>query len=102
MRLICEAHLAEREVCPVVILTRELVRPHLDVITVIPIYAAGRGLSTEVPLGAINGVIDGSVAECDAVTTIPVTALGTHLGFLLPMQELSLTAALRSAFDLEW
>lgn len=102
MRLICEALLGEGEMRPVVILTRELVRPHLGVVTVAPISTSGRGLSTEVPLGEVNGVLNGSVAECDAVTTIPVTALGAHRGFLLPLQELSLTAALRSAFDLEW
>ncbi|MBT2271929.1 type II toxin-antitoxin system PemK/MazF family toxin [Rhodococcus qingshengii] len=88
-------------VCPVLVLTRELVRPHLESVTVAPIRFEGRGLSTEVRLGEDNGVEKGSVADCDAVTTIPASALGANRGFLLPAQEVLLTRALRSAFDLE-
>jgi mRNA-degrading endonuclease toxin of MazEF toxin-antitoxin module len=36
---------------PVVVLTRELVRPHMDRVTVAPITTTIRGLSTEVPVG---------------------------------------------------
>ncbi|ROZ52865.1 type II toxin-antitoxin system PemK/MazF family toxin [Rhodococcus sp. WS1] len=86
---------------PVLVLTRELVRPHLATVTVAPIRSKGRGLSTELSLGEGNGVEDGSVADCDAITTLPVSALGANRGFLLPAQEVLLSRALRSAFDLE-
>jgi len=85
----------------VLVLTRELVRPHLGTVTVAPIRAEGRGLSTELSLGEGNGVQDGSVVDCDAITTIAVSALGANRGFLLPAQEALLSRALRSAFDLE-
>ena len=99
MRPIHEAQLGD--LCPVLVLSRELVRPHLGTVTVAPIRSKGRGLSTELSLGEGNGVEDGSVADCDGVTTIPVSALGANRGFLLPAQEVLLSRALRSAFDLE-
>ncbi len=39
---------------PVLILTRETVRPHLTNVTVAPITTTVRGLSTEVPVGVEN------------------------------------------------
>ncbi|GAA3131826.1 MULTISPECIES: type II toxin-antitoxin system PemK/MazF family toxin [Rhodococcus] len=99
MRPIHDAQLGG--LCPVLVLTRELVRPHLGTVTVAPIRSEGRGLSTELSLGEGNGVEDGSVVDCDGVTTIPVSALGVNRGFLLPAQEVLLSRVLRSAFDLE-
>jgi len=32
---------------------------------------------------------------------VPTTALGRHIGFLLPAQEAALTAAIHAAFDLD-
>lgn len=85
---------------PVLILTRELVRPHLDTVTVAPISSTIRGLSTEVPVGAANGLEQPSVVACDHVTTIPRDVLGPQVGLLLDEQEQSLTEAIRAAFDL--
>jgi mRNA interferase MazF len=86
---------------PVLVLTRELVRPHLSTVTVAPITATVRGLSTEVPLGAANGLDAPCVASCDNVTTIPKTALGEQTGALLDSQEVDLSEAIRAAFDLD-
>ena len=86
---------------PVVVLTREQVRPHLSRVTVAPITSAIRGLSTEVPVGPDNGLRHASVISCDNIVTVPVGALGRQLGYLLPAQEASLTAAIRAAFDLD-
>lgn len=86
---------------PVLILTRELVRPHLTRVTVAPITATIRGLSSEVQVGPRNGLDKDSVVSIDNVVTIPVTALGHQVGFLLPDQEPDLAEAIRNAFDLE-
>ena len=86
---------------PVLVLTRELVRPHLNTVTVAPITATIRGLSTEVRLDAANGLEAASVASCDHVTTIPKGALGEQIGVLLDRQEPLLSAAIRAAFDLD-
>lgn len=86
---------------PVLILTRELVRPHLPRVTVAPITSTVRGLSTEVAVGPGNGLDHPSVVYCDNVLTIPTSALGRLIGRLLPEQEPTLTAALHAAFDLD-
>ncbi|MCZ4491985.1 MAG: hypothetical protein JWP53_916 [Conexibacter sp.] len=86
---------------PVLVLTRELVRPHLTTITVAPITTTIRGLSTEVPLDAANGLAGRSVVSCDNITTIPTDALGEHIGVLFDHQEPMLSDAIRAAFDLD-
>jgi len=86
---------------PVLILTRELVRPHLSRVTVAPITSTIRGLSTEVPVGSANGLDHECVISCDNIVTVPTSALGRQIGYLLPTQELELTAAIHAAFDLD-
>jgi mRNA interferase MazF len=86
---------------PVLVLTRELVRPYLNTVTIAPISTTVRGLSTEVPVGTANGLGDQSVVACDHVTTIPVASLGRQVGRLLDAQEADLTSAIRAAFDLD-
>jgi mRNA interferase MazF len=86
---------------PVLILTRELVRPHLTRVTVAPITSTIRGLSSELPVGLRNGLQSESVVSVDNIVTIPVTALGRQIGFLFPDQEPALSTAIQNAFDLE-
>ena len=86
---------------PVLILTREIVRPHLTRVTVAPITGTIRGLSTEVPVSARNGLDKDCVVSVDNIVTIPVAALRRQIGFFLPDQEESLTTAIHHAFDLE-
>jgi mRNA interferase MazF len=86
---------------PVLVLTRELVRPRMNTVTVAPITTTIRGLSTELPLGTANGLEEPCVVACDHVTTIPAAALGRQIGRLLDDQEARLTAAIHAAFDLD-
>ncbi|HTE59987.1 MAG TPA: type II toxin-antitoxin system PemK/MazF family toxin [Solirubrobacteraceae bacterium] len=86
---------------PVLVLTRERVRSHLNTVTVAPITTTIRGLSTEVPLDVANGLASASVVSCDNVTTIPKAALGEQIGILLDRQEAALSEAIRAAFDLD-
>ncbi len=86
---------------PVLVLTRELVRPHLSTVTVAPITTTIRGLSTEVHVDGANGLAGPSVVSCDNVTTVPASVLGTQIGVLLDRQEDALSEAIRAAFDLE-
>jgi mRNA interferase MazF len=85
----------------VLVLSRELVRPHLSTVTVAPITTTILGLSTEVPVDAANGLADESVASCDNITTIPRTARGEQIGILLDRQESALSEAIGAAFDLD-
>jgi mRNA interferase MazF len=86
---------------PVLILTRELVRPHLRTVTVAPITTTIRGLSSEVGVDAANGLTEPSVVSCDSITTIPADALGEQIGVLLDSQEPALSEAITAAFDLD-
>ncbi len=86
---------------PVLILTREIVRPHLTTVTVAPITTTQRGLSTEVQVDAANGLAGPSVVSCENITTIPRDAVGEQIGVLLDRQEHALSDAIRAAFDLD-
>lgn len=99
MRPIHVAQLDESR--PVLVLTREIVRPHLTRVTVAPITTIIRGLSTEVPVGPSNGLDQPSVVSCDNIVTVPVGALGRQIGVLLADQEAALAEAIRLAFDLD-
>jgi mRNA interferase MazF len=95
-------HLASMDkIRPVVVLTRETVRPYLSHLTVATITPSRRGLTVEVPVGRANGLNHESVISCDNVTMILVTDLREQVGFLLPSQEHALADALSAAFDLE-
>jgi mRNA interferase MazF len=94
-------HLAQLDKTrPVLVLTRELVRPHLTRVTVAPITSTIRGLSTEVPVGTENGLDHPSVVSCDNIVPVPKSAIGRQVGYLLPAQEPQLTEAIHAAFDL--
>lgn len=86
---------------PVLVLTRELVRPHLSRVTVAPITTTIRGLTSEVQVGRANGLAGPSVVSCDNVVTIPVSELGEQIGVLLANQEAALSDAICAAFDLQ-
>jgi mRNA interferase MazF len=86
---------------PVLILTRELVRPHMTAVTIAPITTTIRGLSTEVAVDTANGLAGPSVVSCDNITTIPTSALREQIGVLLDRQEHTLSDAIRAAFDLD-
>lgn len=89
------------KVRPVLVLTRDLVRPYMSRVTVAPITTTIRDLSTEVPVGPTNGLDADSVVSCDNIVTIPRDLLGDRIGSLLPDQEVILTTAIHAAFDLD-
>lgn len=86
---------------PVLVLTRDLVRPHLSRVTVAPITSRIRGLTTEVAVGPPNGLGHPSVVSLDNIGTILAADLGRQIGHLLPEQEALLTNAIQAAFDLD-
>lgn len=85
---------------PVVVLTRELARAVMNNVTIAPITSTRRGLSTEVAVGQANGLDHTSVVSCDNIQTIPRSALGQQIGWLLDDQEAELAEAIIQAFEL--
>jgi mRNA interferase MazF len=57
--------------------------------------------STDVLVGAQNGLDHPSAISCDNIQTIPKLQLGRLIGYLLPDQEAALAEAITLAFDLE-
>jgi mRNA interferase MazF len=98
MRDIHIAHLDKAR--PVLVVTREPVRAAMRRVTVAPITATAKGLSTEVPVGPANGLDQPCVVSCDNMITIDKGALGRHIGLLFARQERELTEAIVSAFAL--
>jgi mRNA interferase MazF len=86
---------------PVLVLTRDTVRPHLTNVSVAPITSTVRGLSTELSVGTANGLDHDSVVNLDNIQTIPARNLGRQVGLLLSAQEEALARAIHAAFDLE-
>ncbi|MGO4957120.1 type II toxin-antitoxin system PemK/MazF family toxin [Luteococcus sp. Sow4_B9] len=99
MREICLARLDKTR--PVLVLTREAARTAMTKVTVAPITSTIKGLSSEVPLDASNGVDHACAVSLDNVMTIPTSALGRPVGFLRPDQERALAVAMVLAYDLE-
>ena len=86
---------------PVLVLTRDEVRAVRALVTVAPITSTVRGLSSEVLVGARNGVDHDSVVNLDSILTVPRDLLVRPVGALLEEQEYELTRAFHAAFDLE-
>ncbi|MFB9176693.1 type II toxin-antitoxin system PemK/MazF family toxin [Dactylosporangium sucinum] len=85
---------------PALVLTRPQILPHLRRVTVAPITTSIRGLSTEVVLGARNGVDRPSVVSCDNVATVPQADVGRLIGYLHADQEPDLARAIVAAYGL--
>lgn len=69
------ADLPGEKIRPVVVLTRAAVAPLLRRVLVAPVTTTVRGLRTEVPLGAAEGVRDGSVANLDNASLLDADRL---------------------------
>jgi mRNA interferase MazF len=97
-----------REIClvrldrtrPALVLTREAARGAMTKVTIAPITSTIKGLSSEVLVGADNGLDDDCAVSLDTVLTVPVDALGRTVGYLSSDQE-QLTRAVVLAHDLE-
>lgn len=86
---------------PVLVLTRAVAIGRLRTVTVAAITSTIHGLSTEIAVGAANGLDHESVVNVDNVFTIDHRSLGRRVGYLLDQQEPSLAQALINAFDLD-
>ncbi len=87
---------------PYLVLTPDGVRQVRTQVTVAPVTTRIRGLGSELPVGARNGLEHKSVVKLDDMLTVPVSALSpTVIGWLHGDQEIALTAAVHAAFGLK-
>lgn len=82
------------KVRPVVVLTRGRVAGRLSRVLVAPVTSTVRGLATEVPLGAAEGVADDSVANLDNTQLLAVDRLRRQAGMVRPARWSEFCAAM--------
>ena len=99
MREICLVRLDKTR--PALVLTREAARDAMTKVTVAPITTTAKGLSSELLVGADNGLDHDCVVALDNVITVPVNLLGRTVGHLSAEQEAQLARAVVLAYDLE-
>ena len=85
------------KVRPVVVLTRDPMGRLLDAVIAAPVTSTVRGISTEVPLGAEDGVRVDSVVNLDNLTLVSRTRLVRRLGRARPSTIDSVCEALATA-----
>lgn len=86
---------------PAVVVTRQSAIPFLTNVTVVLVTSTVRDLPTEVPLGAVEGLEEECVANCDNVLTVPKAELGDYRGRLAPDRLEQLNDALPIALELD-
>ena len=84
---------------PYLVLTRDDAIPVLRTILVAPVTRTIRGIPTEVPLGAAEGLPAEGVASLDNVLTFPKALLVRRLGALPEDRRIEPCEALRAATD---
>ena len=72
------------KVRPVVVLTRRRVAARLTRLLVAPVTTTIRGLATEVPLSAAEGLASDCVANLDNVQLVPASCLLRRAGTIEP------------------
>jgi mRNA interferase MazF len=65
-----------------------------------PVYTSRYGLSTEVPVGAEEGLRHDSSVHCDALVSLPKSALTRFVGTLTPGRLAELDDALTVALEI--
>jgi mRNA interferase MazF len=98
MRSLATVQLDKRR--PALVLTRRSKLHLLAWVTVAPITSTIRGLTSEVRVGARNGLDHDSVISCDNITTVRNEAVGDTIGLLFDDQEAELAHAISDAFEL--
>lgn len=83
----------------VVVSRQALIDSRFSTVICAPVYTARYGLSTEVPVGLDNGLRHDSGIHCDALVSLPKTALTQLIGHLAPAKLLEIDRALVAALD---
>ena len=85
---------------PALVLTRSSVIPYLNAVTLAPITRTVRGARTELSVGVNEGLKSDSVAQLDAIQTVPLDVVGRYVGSLSPHRKRELAEAILYAFEL--
>lgn len=84
----------------VVVSRQALVDSRFSTVVCAPVYTRRDGLATQVEVGPEEGLKHESSIHCDALVSVPKSALTDHVGTLAPSGIKSLDQALRVALGL--
>lgn len=85
----------------VIVSRGDLIDSAFSTVICAPIYSERRGLSTEVYVGAAEGLKHDSAILCDALVSLEKTRLTRYVGSLGYEKLIALANALRIALDIE-
>jgi mRNA interferase MazF len=85
----------------VVVSRQTLVDSRFSTVVCAPVYTRREGLATEVPVGSAEGLKHDSSILCDALVSLPKSALSDFIGGLPAERLRALNDALRIALALE-
>lgn len=85
----------------VVVSRQTLIDSRFSTVVCAPIYSRRDGLATQVDIGPREGLKRESSIHCDALVSLPKSALTDYLGSLAQDQIAALKVALRIALDVE-
>jgi mRNA interferase MazF len=77
-----------------------LIESRFSTVICAPVYSRHDGLSTQVAVGTEHGLKHDSSIHCDALMSIPKSALTDYVGSLPPAKIEALNRALHNALDL--
>jgi mRNA interferase MazF len=77
-----------------------LIESKHSTVTCAPVYSTHHGLSTQVAVGANEGLKHDSAIHCDELVSLPKSLLTDFVGSLAPRRLMELNQALRVALDL--
>jgi mRNA interferase MazF len=78
-----------------------LIDSKFSTVSCAPIYTARHGLSTQVPVGADEGLRHESSVHCDELVSLPKSALTNFVGYLAASRFVELDRALAAALGIE-
>jgi mRNA interferase MazF len=84
----------------VVVSRQVLIDSRFSTVMCAPIYSRHDGLSTQVLVGAGEGLKHNSSIHCDELVSLPKSALTNYVGTLPPSKIEALNQALRIALDI--
>ena len=92
---------AKRARAFVVVSRPALIRSRFSTVICAPVYSQRHGLATEVPVGSEQGLARDSSVLCDALISMPKSALTDFVGELSPALLIDLDRSLRIALHVE-
>jgi mRNA interferase MazF len=78
-----------------------LIDSKFSTVVCVPVYSARHGLSTQVPVGADEGLKHDSSLHCDELVSLPKMALTHFVGRLRPVKIRELDQALIAALGID-